>query len=322
VKPTVCFWCKAECGLFAHVQDGQLLKLEEDPDWPIKCHPPTAGCVRRKAAAEYLYHPGRVNYPLKRVGARGEGKWQRIEWKDALDEIAGKLDGLRDRFGGETLGASGGTARTHDEYRARFFNLFGSPNLLGQERICFGPRSVIADAIVGMFPNYALSKDSNCLLLLGAEPMTARPMVAKAILEAKKHGAKLIVVDPARTRSASMADVWLPVRPGTDSALLLGMIRVVVDEELYDKDFVDKWCYGFDDLLERLEEYPLSRVSEITGVASELIQEAVRLYATSGPACAMAGEGLEHSYSSTQAIHARWILSAICGNIDVKGGEI
>jgi anaerobic selenocysteine-containing dehydrogenase len=111
VKPTVCFWCKAECGLLAHVQDGRLLKLEEDPEWPIKCYPPTAGCVRRKAATEYLYHPGRVNYPLKRVGERGEGKWQRIEWKDALDEIAEKLDRLRDRYGGETLGASGGTAR-------------------------------------------------------------------------------------------------------------------------------------------------------------------------------------------------------------------
>ena len=72
-KPTVCFWCKAECGLFAHVKDGRLLKLEEDPEWPIKCYPPPAGCVRRKAAVEYFYHPGRVNYPLKRVGARGAG---------------------------------------------------------------------------------------------------------------------------------------------------------------------------------------------------------------------------------------------------------
>ncbi|MEJ2246173.1 MAG: molybdopterin-dependent oxidoreductase [Acidobacteriota bacterium] len=322
VKPTICFWCKAECGLLAHVKDGRLLKLEEDPEWPIPCHPPPAGCVRRKAAAEYVYHPGRVNYPLKRVGARGEGKWRRIEWSDALDEIADKLDRLRDSYGGETLGASGGTARTHDEYRARFFNLFGSPNLLGQERICFGPRSIMADAIVGMFPNYALSKDSRCLMLLGAEPMTARPMVAKAILEAKKNNAKLIVVDPCQTKSASMADLWLPVRPSTDSALLLGMIGVVVDEELYDKEFVEKWCYGFEDMLERLKEYPLSRVSEITGLSPELIQDAARMYASNRPACCMVGEGIEHSYSSIQAIHARWILSAICGNIDVKGGEI
>jgi thiosulfate reductase/polysulfide reductase chain A len=163
VRPTVCFWCKAECGLLAHVKDGRLLKLEEDPEWPIPCYPPPAGCVRRKAAVEYFYHPGRVNFPLKRVGARGEGKWQRIEWSDALDEIADKLDRLRDSYGDETLGASGGTARTHDEYRARFFNLFGSPNLLGQERICFGPRSIMADAIVGMFPNYALSRESKCM---------------------------------------------------------------------------------------------------------------------------------------------------------------
>jgi thiosulfate reductase/polysulfide reductase chain A len=100
------------------------------------------------------------------------------------------------------------------------------------------------------------------------------------------------------------------------------MIRVVVDEELYDKDFVERWCYGFEDLLERLKEYPLSRVSEITGLPAELIQQAARMYAQNRPACCIEGEGLEHSYTSVQALHARWILAAICGNIDVKGGEI
>ena len=321
VKPTVCFWCKAECGLLAHVRDGELLRLEEDPDWPIKCYPPTKGCVRRKAAAEYFYHPGRLDYPMKRTGARGEGKWQRLSWTDALDEIAGKLSELRHRYGAETLAASGGTARTHDEYRARFFNLFGSPNLLGQERICFGPRSIVADAIVGMFPNYAVSKDTNCILLLGAEPLKARPMAAKAILAAKKRGAKMIVVDPCRTQAAAMADIWLPIRPGTDSALLLGMINIIVNQGLFDDNFVRKWCHGFDRLQERLEDYPISRVAEITGVAPNLIEEAARMYAANGPACAIEGMGLEHSFSSTQALHARWILSAICGNLDVRGGE-
>ncbi len=321
IKPTVCFWCKAECGLLAHVKNGELLGLEEDPDWPIKCYPPTKGCVRRKAAAEYFYHPGRLNYPLKRTGARGEGKWQRITWKDALDEIAAKLEVLKDRFGAETLAASGGTARTHDEYRARFFNLFGSPNLLGQERICFGPRSIVADAIVGMFPNYAVSKDTNCVLLLGAEPLKARPMAAKAILAAKKRGAKMIVVDPCQTQAAAMADLWLPLRPGTDSALLLGMINVIIKENLFDRPFVDNWCYGFDELLERLKDYTVDRVSEITGLAPMLIEDAARMYAQNGPACAIEGMGLEHSFSSTQALHSRWILSAICGNLDVQGGE-
>ncbi len=320
-KPTVCFWCKAECGLIAYVRHGQLLKLEEDPEWPIKCHPPTKGCVRRKAATEYFYHPGRVNYPMKRVGGRGEGKWKRISWPDALDEIAEKLGRLRDHYGAETLAASGGTARTHDEYRARFFNLFGSPNLLGQERICFGPRSIVADAITGMFPNYAVSKDTNCILLLGAEPLIARPMAAKAILAAKKRGAHMIVVDPCQTQAARMADLWLPIRPGTDSALLLGIINVIVKEELYDSDFVSKWCFGFDRLLERLKEYTLPRVAQITGLDIDLIQRAARMYANNHPACCIEGMGLEHSFSSTQALHARWVLSAICGNLDVKGGE-
>jgi thiosulfate reductase/polysulfide reductase chain A len=320
-KPTVCFWCKAECGLLAHVRHGELLYLEEDPEWPIKCHPPAKGCVRRKAAAEYFYHPGRVNYPLKRLGQRGENMWQRISWPDALDEIAGKLGRLRDQYGAETLAASGGTARTHDEYRARFFNLFGSPNLLGQERICFGPRSILADSIVGMFPHYAVSKDTKCILLLGAEPLTARPIVARAILAARERGAKMIVIDPCQTQSARMADLWLPLRPGTDSALLLAMINVIVKENLYDRAFVEKWCFGFDKLVERLQDYPPSIVSGITGLSVDLIEQAARMYAANTPACSVEGMGLEHSFSSTQALHARWILSAICGNLDVKGGE-
>jgi len=322
IKPTVCFWCKAECGLLAHVQDNHLIKLEEDPDWTIKCYPPTKGCVRRKAATEYFYHPGRLNFPLRRTGERGEGKWQRISWKDALDEIANKMVKLRDKYGPETLAASGGTARTHDEYRARFFNLFGSPNLFGQERICFGPRSIVADMIVGMFPNYAVSKDTNCILLLGAEPLTARPMAAKAILEAKKRGAKMIVIDPCQTHSARMADIWLPLRPGTDAALLLGMINVIIEENLYDKEFVEKWCYGFNELLERLKDYPLEKVADITNLSPELIRDAARMYAANSPACSIAGMGLEHAYNSTQALHCRWILSAMCGNLDIIGGEV
>ncbi len=308
--------------MYARVKDNRLISLEADPDWPIKCHPPVAGCVRRKAAVEYFYHPGRLHYPLKRTGERGEGRWCRISWTEALDEIAEKLDCLSSRYGAETLAATGGTARTHDEYRARFFNLFGSPNLLGQERICFGPRSIVADAIIGMFPNYALSKEANCILLLGAEPLKARPMVAKTLLDAKKRGAKLIVVDPRQTQSARMADIWLPIRPGTDSALLLGMINIIIEKRLYNKEFVEKWCYGFEPLLERLKEYPLKKISQITRLAEDLIVRSAEMYALHGPACCIEGMGLEHSYTSTQALHARWILSAICGNIDVKGGEI
>jgi hypothetical protein len=116
--------------------------------------------------------------------------------------------------------------------------------------------------------------------------------LARAILAAKKRGAKMIVVDPVQTQSARMADLWLPLRPGTDSALLLGMIRVIVDEGLYNRDFVEKWCFGFDRLVERLKEYPLSKVSAITGLPADLIQRAARMYATNGPACAIEGMGL------------------------------
>lgn len=136
-----------------------------------------------------------------------------------------------------------------------------------------------------------------------------------------KEGAKLIVVDPRRTSAAERADIWLQIRPGTDCALYMSMINVIINEGLYDKFFVDKWCYGFDELKKRVQDYQPERVAEITWVPAEKVRAAARIYATTKPGVIVHTMGLEHLTNSIEAIHARYILTAITGNIDVRGGE-
>lgn len=322
IKKSICVWCKGECGVLVHVKDGRLVKVEEDPDWPRKVYPSTTACVRRQAAREWFYHPNKVNFPLKRIGEKGEGKWQRISWGQALDDIAQKLGEIKSKYGGEGISYSGGTGYRFDaQLRDRFFAMLGTPNFATQAQICFLPRARIAEAIVGWFPNYSVKPEAKCIVSLGMETLVARPHVAKKFLDAKKNGAKIIVIDPRRTRSASMADVWLQLRPGTDCALLMGMINVIIAEGLYDKDFVEKWCYGFDKLKERVEGYSLEKVKSITMVPVDNIQEAARVYASNRPGCFIEGMGVEQSENNAEILHARWILAALTGNLDIEGGE-
>jgi anaerobic selenocysteine-containing dehydrogenase len=324
VKKSVCMWCHIHCRVEAHIKDGRLERIEEDKDLPgaEQARAIVRACPRARAAAEWLYHPDRLNYPLKRIGERGEGKWQAISWEQALDEIAEELKGIMERYGAEAIATSSGTGRTHDEYRIRFFNLLGSPNNIGQGLICYGPGSMVSRAIYG-WPDFypAVGRTTRCIMLLGANPKQAARGLWQAILISQREGAKLIVVDPRRTDAAARADIWLQLRPGTDCALYLSMINTIISEELYDKDFVDRWCYGFDKLAERAQDYPPEKVADITWVPAERIRQAARMYATTKPGVIVHTMGVEHLANCIEAIHARYILTAITGNIDVRGGE-
>ncbi|MFC2059824.1 molybdopterin-dependent oxidoreductase [Chloroflexota bacterium] len=323
IKKSNCVWCKGECGVLVHVKDGRLIGVEPDPDYPRKVWPPTKGCVRRKAAVEYFYHPDRLNFPLKRVGEKGEGKWQRISWEQALDEIADKLKEIINKHGAEAVCRSTGTGPRSDIPTSdRFFNIIGAPNICSQGQICFRPRIIAGCITVGYHPEmHGLGPKTKCMVFLGVEPLIARPPISNKFWAAKRNGAKLIVIDPRYTRSASLADTWLQLRPGTDCAVLMGMINVIIKEDLYDKEFVDKWCHGFDKLRERAEEYTPEKVEAISEVPAETIREAARVYAQNRPGCFVEGMGVEHLPNNAEALHARWILAGLTGNIDVEGGE-
>ncbi|MBM2831597.1 MAG: phsA2 [Dehalococcoidia bacterium] len=323
-QKSVCMWCHSHCGVLVHTQGGRLLKVTEDLQGPQPklFAPQVKSCLRARAAVEWFYHPDRLHFPLKRVGAKGEGKWERVSWEQALDEIAGKLKDLKAKYGPETLATTVGTGRSHYEFRSRFMHLFGSPNQIGQGHICWGPQQVVCTALFGWATNPIVRSETKCVLAWGGGIPDYMPPAWRATLEAMKKGAKLISVDPRRVGAAERADIWLQLRPGTDTALAMGMINVIISEGLYDKEFVSRWCYGFDKLKERAAQYPLERVADITWVPADKIREAARMYATLKPAASFNGMGIEHLSNSIQALHARFILPAITGNLDVKGGDL
>jgi len=321
-KRAVCVWCKAECGLLVDVENRHLASVRPDPDWPRSVYPSPAACPRLRAVKEYIYHPNRLNFPRKRAGARGSGMWETIPWAQALDEIAARTQALADQYGWESIAWARGTGYRTDPYAlGRFFRTLGTPNNCTQGQICYLPRAKMADILTGYFPHYSVRPETRCILVIGTEPLVSRPITAAQIRTARQCGAKLIVIDPRRTRLAEEAELWLPLRPGTDAALLLGMIGVIIDEGLYDQEFVAQWCHGFDALKARVAEYPLSRVAAITQLDPELIASCARLYATTRPGCFVEGLGIEHNPNVAPALQARWALAALTANIDVPGGD-
>lgn len=325
IKKVVCIQCHNACRLAATVEGGRLVSVEPDKDFPgIKSsYPITKGCPRRRNVIEYFYHPGRLNYPLKRVGGRGENRWQEISWDDAFGEIGDRMKAIIDQHGSEAIATTSGTGRTHDEIRQRFFNLLGSPNHTGAGQICYGPFCVMSHVLYGwrVFP--VVRPNTGCVLLWGGGGPRYWDVFWKAAQKARKeNGAKIIVIDPRKMDAVKHADLWLQIRPGTDTALALGMINHIITEGLYDEDFVQNWCHGFDKLKERTARYPLDKVSTITWIPEEKIRQAAEWYATLKPGVTNHGMGLEHLTNSIEALHAFFALAGICGNIDEKGGDI
>ena len=319
-RRSYCGLCHPRCGLLLHMKDNRVVQVTGDPD-----HPVTRGvvCERALLMPEHIHHPGRINYPMKRVGKRGEGKWERVSWDQALNEVAGKLAGLRDKFGPETLGFTHGTSRTHHWDSRRFYNLFGSPNICGAANICMCPSYATEYATYGGMAR-GDTRNAKCIVIWGrAASKSAQVTSYPALEHARKQGAKFIVIDPRRIPETRMADMWLQIRPGTDLALMLAWIRIIIEEDLYDRDFVDKWTVGFNRLKESVREYSPEKVSEITWIPVEDIRASARMYATTAPAIIPYGYGLDkQGVNSNQCARARAILRAITGNLEIPGGEI
>lgn len=319
VRRSYCGLCHSRCGILLHMRGGEVFEISGDPD-----HPVTRGliCERGLLMPEHIHHPGRVNYPLKRVGARGEGKWERVSWDQALDEVAARLSRLRDMHGPETLAFTHGTSRTHHWDCRRFFNLFGSPNVCGVNNVCMCPSYATEYATYGGMARGNPVR-AKCVVIWGRAAANSSPVQSWPSLQrARDEGVKFIVVDPRRIDEVDMADMWLQIRPGTDLALLLGWIRLVIEEGLYDSDFVDRWTVGFDQLRQSVREYTPEKVSAITWLPVEQITAAARLYATSRPAQIPYGYGLDkQGVNANQCARARAILRAITGNLEIDGGE-
>ncbi len=318
-RRTYCGLCHPRCGLRLEIENGRAVKVSGDPEHPI-----TRGriCGRGKLMLDHVYHTDRINYPLKRKGERGAGQWERLTWDQALDEVAARLHALREEYGPETLAFTHGTKRTYHWDERRFHNLFGTPNICGANNVCMCPSQTVEYATYGGF-TWGDVMNTKCVVLWGHAPSQSSPILLyPMILQAKKNGAQLIVVDPRRIAEAEKADMWLPIRPGTDVALMLGWLRIIIEEEFFDRDFVAHWTVGFEDLKSAVADYTPQRVAEITWLTPEQVVESARRYAMTKPAMITWGFGLDkQGVNATQAARARCCLRAITGNLDVVGGE-
>jgi len=315
---SACGFCYAGCGVRIHVENGKPVKIEGDPENPIN---KGLLCEKALASLEYLYHPERLRYPLKRKGNRGDGKWQRISWDEALDIVSERLQSAKKESGPESVVFIHGAAKGLQEtFLRRFANVFGTPNVASMGHVCFLPRKFGSIMTFGYNPNADYGYPPRCILVWASH----KSKIAEyhKTLEAAERGSKLIVIDPRKTELARRADTWVRLRPGSDLALALGMINVIVNEELYDKSFVDEWTVGFDDLKRHIEDYSPEWVEEITWVEKGTIQDIARVYASTSPACIQMGNAFEHTINSFQTIRAISILKALAGNLSVPGGEV
>jgi anaerobic selenocysteine-containing dehydrogenase len=325
VVRTLCQGCHCDCGVLAHVEDGRVVKIEGDPN-----HPMNEGslCPKGLTATQFLYHPDRILYPLKRRGERGEGKWQRISVNEALDYVASGFKQVMSKYGPSAISWSWGDA-AHQSClwsKQAWLKAMGSPtHWHSDSHYCYHPLMIANRTTFGEYTTGeggADFRNSKCIFVWGGNPVMSHPTRARDIMIGIENGAKLVVIDPRFTQTASKADLFLPLRPGTDDALALGMVNLIIEENLYARPFVAKWCIGFDELRERVREYPLDRVAKITGLDPKDISRAARMAATLTPGTHYCRMGTQQNMNCVQTNRTISILTAICGNLDVKGGHM
>lgn len=315
---SLCYFCHANCGVLAYVKDGDVIKIEGDPDYSNQ----GGLCCRGTSALLHVNHPARINHALKRVGGKGEGNWEKIPYDQAIQEVADRLNQIKKESGAEAVASAGGTTRTDDWARRRFLNQFGTPNGFHNALLCWIPTFMAETCVAGWSPFETDLMGAKCLILWGMNPGASTLGGMNGYTDLQKAGLKIVVVDPRYSETASKADLWLPLRPGSDAALALAMLHTIIYEGLVDYDFVGEWCDGFDELQEHVAEYTPEWAAPITWLEPDKIREAARLYAMNTPGCIQWGCTWDQiGRASATGSHAIALMRAICGNLDVPGGD-
>jgi len=322
VKDGICDMCMGTCPTKIHLRQGKAIQIDVLDEQAAEF------CPRGKAQLDFVYHPDRLKHPLKRVGERGAGSFVRISWEEALDTIASGLQKVKADYGAESVAFWISYTKEPRPYFHRLVHAFGSPNYCTESSNCFSATWLAAALTYGQDygplceESVTIDPASKCKLIWGSSVKNSFPQFWRDYLEARQKGLKLIVVDPRRTTIASMADIHLQLRPGTDGALALGLMNVIINEQLYDKEFVEKWTVGFNDLKKLVQEYPPETVEQITWVPAAKVREAAILYATQKPArIGMSPNGTTHCSNGVQNHRAIILLSALTGNFEVPGGN-
>ena len=315
----------------------QLIRIEGDTDNPI-----TNGRVNAMnlALREYTHSPQRVIYPMKRDPKdRGKDKWERITWDEAIDVCVEKIQYMKATYGAESIVVFGGTGREACiYYYALGFSAIGTPNVCYAQSgwSCYGPRCSVTDYILGAgypeidyagyfaerfdAPEYTLPK---WIVVWGKEPLPSNGdgLFGHAVVDMMKRGSRVISIDPRITWVGCIdGNINVQLRPGSDSAFALGIANYMIEQDIYDHDFVENWTFGFEDFIERAKEYPLDKVSEITRVPVETLKQVATIVATDGPVTWAWGLAFDQCKNGVQMSQMFLILCAMCGSIDVPGG--
>jgi anaerobic selenocysteine-containing dehydrogenase len=323
IKST-CRICHGGCAALLFVKGDRLLKVKPAPDSPFNRG---QMCVKGLATPEMMYHPSRILTPLKQVGKRGSNQWKATDWDTALNEIAARLTRIRQKFGPESVVMGQGTGRHHFMHVIRFANTFGTPNWYEPGFAnCLLPRITVSRLTYGGFVtgDYYGNVPPKTILFWGHNPVVTGPdgelqFPVKRALNAGSFG---IAVDPRRSETAKRCKLWLPVRPGTDAALALGMIHAIIHEGFYDKDFVEKRTTGFEKLKAHVSNYTPRWAETVTGVPAHDIVSGAKIYALNKPSVLEWGVALEQTPNSLQTVRAVALLRGLTGNIDIPGSDI
>lgn len=329
----ICGICPAGC--WVEVQNEKEKIVDIRPD---ETHPLGMICRRGQHAPEIIYSEDRLKYPMKRVGPKGTHEFERISWDEAYDIIVENLGKIKTESGPEATAIYTGRGAFElslcDMYQPKDVAVssasnilfpFGSPNTMGVGALCYvsfamiAPHVTMGRMLVNMFTDM---ENAELLVVWGANPATDSPPLDMSRLEtAAKRGAEIIVIDPRKTDTIQRTGAeWIPIRPGTDGALALSLIDVIIDEDLYDEDFAENWCHGFNELKQYTQHFRPEVVEEITGVPAETIYNLARKISSANGACPVMYTGLEYSNTGIQAIRAVLSLFALSGHLDVPGG--
>ena len=315
---TICNLCFDSCGMLVEMEDGKIKKVKGAPE-----HPFTKGelCVKGIYSREIALSPDRLTSPLKRDGSN----FKKILWDEALDIICGNLKKIKDESGPESLAVYFGDPITFQGlamYHMKFFcNLYGTNNLCCTGSLCNISKVQANILTYGGWasPDY---ENTKCIILWGTNPVASSVRTRIKLFNAKNRGCKIIVIDPRQTQSARLADIFLQPRPGTDGALAMCMLNVIIAEELYNKKYVEKYTSGFEELKKEASIYTPEKVSKITTIPPEEIIRVARYFANISPASIDQGSALEQHTNSIQNVRAVVCLLAVTGNLDVAGGNI
>ena len=317
--PTLCRQCDMRCGVIAHIENGRIVKLSGNPD-----HPQNRGrlCPKAAGAVDLVYHEDRLTSPLKR---QPDGSFEPIEYEQAMDEIARRIQALKQEHGARTLAAWTGEAVgffQQEEYARRFAHCLGTPNYFSSESVCFAAKYIancLTQGYYNLCEDYA---ESRAILIWGANLGQTHPPYKSLIDKALRKGAKLAVIDPRRTAQAKKAHLHIRPLPGTDGALLWAVIKHLLDAGAYDHEFVERHSVGFAGFTRYAQSFSFEYAAKQSGVPIEDIKELARLTAQAGPRLGQyGGISLEHQPNGTNVLRAIACLSGLVGALDHPGGN-